>query len=253
MKFQLQKRLREDTESYERDPIEKYVDYLRENGRILEMGNLLFDTQAMTQPFVCNTRLCIPDSGRNGSRRKRSSCCVVCTSRLSTAERRRIEEILPGIRRRFKWLDARIKRLGGYYEWDESYDRLLTKDSLEHCVFLTPDTREFGFYACVIHVYCIENGLSPDWHKPSACVMFPLFLLETNDEKGAILVTSHSPEATALGEEDDGGHTAVGCLKKNPYARRPLYVEMNNTLITMFGQKAWDLLDGALRERNACP
>ena len=28
MKFQLQKRLREDTESYERDPIEKYADYL---------------------------------------------------------------------------------------------------------------------------------------------------------------------------------------------------------------------------------
>jgi len=166
MKFQLQKRFREDTEFYERDPIEKYVDYLREKGRILEMGNLLFDTQAMTQPFVCSTRQCIPDSGRNGSRR---------------------------------------------------------------------------------------NGLSPDRHKPSACVMFLLFLLETNDEKGTILVASHSPEVMALGEADDGGHTAVGCLKKNPYACGPLYVEMKNTLIAMFGQKAWDLLDRALRERNACP
>ena len=251
MKFQLQKRLREDTESYERDPIEKYVDYLREKRRIIEIGNLLFDAQAMMQPFMCDTRLCIPRPRPNGSRRKCTSCCVAYAPRLSTTERDRIEEILPGIRRRFKWLDAKMKKLGGYYRWGESYDRLLTKDSRRHCVFLTPDTREFGFHACLIHVYCIENGLSPDRHKPSACVMFPLFLLETNDENDTILVTSHSREVMALGEKDDGGHVAVGCLKKNPYAQRPLYVEMKNTLTAMFGRKAWDLLDKALRERNA--
>jgi Fe-S-cluster containining protein len=250
MKFQMQKRLREDTDSYERDAIEKYVDYLREKGRILEIGNLLFDGPAMMRPFVCDTRLCIPRSKKTGPRRKCTSCCVVYAPRLSTAEKKRIEKILPGVRERFKWLDARIKRLGGYYEWDDSYDRLLTKDSREHCVFLTPNTREFGFHACAIHAYCLENGLSTDLYKPSACVMFPFFLLETNDDEGTILITSHNREVMALGEKDDGGHTAVGCLKRNPYARRRLYIEMKNTLVAMFGQRAWNLLDAALRERN---
>jgi hypothetical protein len=251
MKFQLQKRLREDTDSYERDTIEKYLDYLREKERVIEIGNLLFEVPAMMQPYVCDTRLCIPGPKSNGSCRKCTSCCVVYAPRLSDAEKARIEKILPGMRERFPWLDARIKKIGGYYEWDDNYDRLLTKDSREFCVFLSPDTREFGFHACLIHAYCLEKGLSTDLYKPSVCVMFPLFLLETNDDKGTTLVTSHNREVMSLGEEDDGGHVAVSCLKKNARAKRPLYIEMKNTLVTMFGQRAWNLLDAALRERSA--
>ena len=111
MTFRLRKRLSEDTASYDRDESEKYVDYLTEKGRIVKVGNLLFDAGAMFQRFVCDTRLCIPGKNGNcgGGKRKSNSCCVAYTPRLSTKERDRIERILAGVLQRFPRLGAAIE------------------------------------------------------------------------------------------------------------------------------------------------
>jgi len=249
MAFRLRTRLSEDTASYDRDESEKYVDYLTEKGRIVKVGNLLFDAQAMLQEFVCDTRLCIP--GKNGKirggKRKSNSCCVVYTPRLSTKERDRIDRILPGMLERFPRLGAAIEKAGGYYEWDEGFDRLLSKGRKSFCVFLTPDTGEFGFHGCMIHAYCLESNLSPYLYKPSACVMFPLFLLDVDEEDEVVLVTVHGEEVMRLGEDEDN-YADVGCIHRNKIARRPVYVEMKDTLVHMFGAEAWRRLDRALRD-----
>ncbi|MBN1868021.1 hypothetical protein JW916_12105 [Candidatus Sumerlaeota bacterium] len=261
MKFKLRKRLNEDTDYYELDPLVKYADFLEEKGRLVKVGNLRFDAQAMLRPFACDTRLCFPakkakdtKSGKGGKKnlspRKNCSCCVVYTPRLSTRERERLESILPGIRRRFPTLGKEIERKGGFYEWDEGFDRIVMKNGGDICIFQTTDTSEFGFHACMIHVYCKERRLSASLYKPSACVMFPIFILELGDDEDSILVTTHNREVRTLGEEDDE-YIEPGCLKKNPLAKRPLYIEMKETLVHMFGAEAWRRLDHALKVWSA--
>ncbi|NQU42830.1 DUF3109 family protein [bacterium] len=248
MKFELQRRLAEDTDSYERDIVEKYVEYLVEAKDVVEVGNLLFDAEAMLQTFVCDTQLCFPEKKRGRSGGACSSCCVSYTPRLSKDERDRIEEILENLTERFPWLEKRMDKLGGYYEWDAAYDRMVTKDSAGRCVFLTPNTKDLGFYACTIHSYCLEKGLDPHLYKPSACVMFPLFILDVDSDEGTILVTSQHREVLNLGEEEDNYHE-VGCMVPNKLAKEPMYREMKSTLVTMFGEKAWNILDESLRDR----
>jgi hypothetical protein len=244
-RYRLKKRLAEDTSYYDRDAIEKYVDYLDERGRLLRLANLFFDTEALRRPFVCDTRLCFDAKGNGQGRRK--SCCVVYAPRLSTRERERVDTILEGLQARFPHVRRAVARAGSYYEWDESYDRLVRKVAGNRCIFLTPDTSELGFHGCTIHAFCLEKGLAPALYKPSACVMFPLFLLDLNDDAEHILVTSHCHEVMTLGEEDDN-FADVGCGKPNKLAKRPLYIEMKDTLVEMFGADLWKRLDQALRQ-----
>lgn len=250
--YRLWDRLADDTEYYEKDDIEKYVEYLEEQGQLLWIGNLAFDVEAMLRPFVCHTSLCLPKSP---IKRKVTTkcCCVSYAPRLSTKERERIEEILPALKERFPFLEKQIERADGFYEWDEHYDRLICKTPKDLCVLMTPDDKEFGFFACLIHAYCLENDLNPHYYKPSACVMFPLFILDVeNDGENAptTLVTMHSREVMTLGEDEDN-YQDVKCCQANKLAKTPVYIEMKSTLVSMFGEEVWGLLDEALKERQA--
>jgi len=246
-KYRLRKRLAEDTEYYDKDPIEKYLDYLNEQERLVRVGNLVFDSEAMLRPFACNTELCMKNGvGRKGKKR---SCCVDYAPRLSTREREKIDEILPGLVERFPWFRRAIDKAGGFYDWDENFDRIVAKNKKGSCVFITPDAEEFGFHACAIHAYCLENGLSRYDYEPSACLMFPLFLLDVDDEDGTILVTSHSKEVMTMGEDEEN-YVEVACCKPNEFASEPTYVFMRETLVNMFGAEVWRRLDKALRQRE---
>ncbi len=246
-KYLLRKKLCEDTEYYDKDTIEKYIDYLEEKGRLLKIENLYFDVEAMLRPFVCDTRLCIASPKAKRSRKK--SCCVDYAPRLSTRERERIDKILPDLLKRFPRLKDTLEEAEGYYVWDESYDRTVNKNENGHCVFLTTDTGEFGFHGCMIHAFCKEKGLSRYLYEPSACVMFPLFILDVDTDEDTLLVSGHSEEVMTIDEDDDENFVDVGCCKPNKLAKRPLYIEMKETFVHMFGAGAWERLDRALRKR----
>lgn len=249
MRFPLRNRLTRDTEYYDLDPIVKYADYLDEQGRILWVGNLAFDAEAMMRPFLCDTRQCIADAqGRIGGRkRKTCSCCVSYTPRLSTDERKRIDRILPALRSKYPDLAERIDAGGTYYYWDDNYDRLVEKADRGFCVFLSPTPMESGIHGCLIHAHCLEEGLSPELYKPAACVMFPLFLLDIDSDEGTMLISAHSREVMEIGEDEDN-YYKVGCLRKGATGTLPLYISMKNTLVHMFNDKAWQLLDKAMRK-----
>lgn len=241
MQFKLEKTLAADTDSYERSVYEKYAEYREEKGKTVRVGNLVFDIEAMLLPYTCDTSLCIPKRGKN------TCCCVKYTPRVSAGERRRIEEILPALERRFPGLAQRIQKSKGYYHWTEEYDRYLNKAPKEQCIFMDHDGGEIGFPGCLIHAWCLENGIPTHRHKPSACFMFPLFLLDMSDDDNTLFITAHTREVMGLGEEEDGGFCDPACLANNPKARNPLYVEMKDTLTVMFGAKLWPALDKKLR------
>jgi hypothetical protein len=249
MTIHLRKRLAEDTEYYDKDPIEKYAEYLKEEGRIVRIDNLLFDGKALGSTlFVCDSGQCIPSDPKKI--KKNTCCCSVYAPRLSTRERERIDEILPALKERFSFLEKAIEKAGGFFEWDEGYDRMVSKDKRGLCVFMTPSTEEFGFYGCTIHSWCLENKKSPWDYKPSACVMFPLFLLDLSNDEEELIVTAQSREVMTLGEENDDNYCEVGCLKKKGKGKEPVYIAMKDTLVNMFGSRTWTQLDKALRERG---
>ena len=245
----LRQRLTTDTEYYDAEMVVKYVDFLEENGRLIRVDNLYFDAEAMLEPFACDTCQCIPGpDGRTAAGKKRSSsCCVVMTPRLSTTERERMDGILPGLLERFPDLAARVAKAGGYYEWDDGYDRMVLKSKDGLCIFMTQDTEEFGFHACQVHAWCLENGKEPGLYKPSACVMFPLFLLDIDGDDETALVSRHSRE-TSIVADDEENYRKVGCLGKGSIGRIPLYVTMKSTLEYMFSPAVWRALDARMRE-----
>jgi hypothetical protein len=252
-KIQLRKRLSEDTEYYDQDVIEKYIDFLEEKGRLERVGNLLLDAQALSRPFACDTTQCVSCGKTGRGRKKLSSCCEIYTPRLSTRERECLDSILPVLYKRFPRLQKTIEKAGGYYEWDEGYDRMVNKGDNGLCVFMTPDTNEFGFHACKIHAWCLETGKSPFDYKPSACVMFPLFLLDTGRDDGTILLSVHSREIMTMGETDDGSYQEVGCLKAAKADAPPVYREMRTTLENMFGVSVWKQMDQVLKKQVGQP
>jgi hypothetical protein len=251
MKYKLRKRLYDDTAYYELDIIDKYVDYLTEQDRVLTFDNLMFDKEAMLMPFGCNTALCVPDAeGKiNGRKRKCQCCCDIYAPRLSTQEREKIDKILPAMRKRYPALDKALQKADSYYEWDENYDRMIVKQKKHLCVFQTPDTKDLGFHGCYLHAWCLEKKLSRLEYQPSACIMFPIFILECGDEE-RVLVTAHTEEVRTLGETEEVDCN-LPCMKANPHAKLPRYQYMKDTLIYMFGQEVWNRLDKALQKEKA--
>lgn len=252
MEYKLRKRLLDDTNYYELDAVDKYADYLIEKDRVITLGNLLFDAEAMLAPFVCHTSLCIREKkgpgGRLVPRARGGSCCCTCYSpRVSTSEREKIDGILPEVRKRFPELDREIRAAGGYYEWDANYDRMVLKGKHGLCIFMAPERSGAGFYGCYLHAWCLENKKDPQLYKPSACVMFPIFIFELSSGNRT-LVTSHTKEARNVGEDEEI-FSDLDCIAPNALAKRPLYVEMKDTLVYMYGEKLWNRLDGELRKR----
>lgn len=249
MTYRLRKHLNDDTAYYDKDAVDKYADYLEEKGRLIHIGNLLFDEETMQLPYLCDTALCMPskEKGSKAKKCKCTSCCVSYAPRISTGERERIDKILPDVIKRFPFLAADIKKHNGYYYWDENYDRFVVKKQKEYCVFLTPDAKDFGFHACTLHSYCLEKKLPPALYKPSACSMFPIFMLEMSEDD-QILITAHTKEVRNVGEEVDEYHE-VTCIERNHLATKPLYQEMKDMLIYMFGAAVWEKLDRELKKR----
>ncbi|MFW6287064.1 MAG: hypothetical protein ACOC29_03900 [Candidatus Sumerlaeota bacterium] len=246
-------RLTEDTEYYDKDEIVKYVDYLEEQGRLIRIDNLLLDGDAMLTPFVCDTELCVkPKCGNKKKDKKRfcGSCCVCYSPRLSTRERERIDKILPEVKERFPIIARRINKADGYYHWDEGYDRMVNNDSLMRCVFMMPDKEELGFHGCAIHAWCLEQGLDPAEWKPSACIMFPLFLLDVDSDEGTMLLTIHSEEVMAIGESEENYDT-VDCIPDNRLATDPIYRSMRDTIVYMFDEETWNRIKTAMEEYAA--
>ncbi len=236
--FRIDKQIAADSDSYEQDIILKYLEYLRETDNAIEVGNVVFDVeQIVRRKFVCDTRLCL--DRRNGHFAKRRSCCTDYAVRVSSEEMARIRDFMPQIESAYPDVGEAAKAAGGFYEYDDWYDRVLRKKPEGTCIFLS-DQGHNNFH-CAIHGACLKHKKNPFRMKPSACALFPLCYLEHED---GFILTAYSMQNVRV-IEDENEPIPFDCCAPNPLATRPMYVEMKDTIIQLLGE---DCYQGLVRE-----
>ena len=228
-----------DMEYYDLPVEDRYVDYLRETDRAIVIGNLIVDIPALVErKFVCHTDLCVgkePLDDMDGR-----SCCTSFEVRAAPKELKQIKKLVAAVKERYPTIATAIDEEHDGQWWyysEEDFNKVLERKADGSCVFLTP--REDGFYKCGLHAGALDEGVDPNRHKPTACVLYPLFLVEVDDD---ILLTCTSEETRhVIG--DDGEYHHFDCLCPNKMATKPLYREMKEVITLLFGKKAYKAID----------
>jgi hypothetical protein len=116
---------------------------------------------------------------------------------------------------------------------------------------------EKGLTSCAIHQTCLEEGLNPWAYKPLGCSLWPLALLDyqDDDQEHRLLLTiyAHATEALFDGDnEADGSEEAqFACLVDKDPNYEPLYRSMEGILTQVFGAPFYRQLDRRARQHLA--
>jgi hypothetical protein len=233
------------------DPWDKYIQELRDNAELLEIENVQIDVPAVVQRrFSCVSHECAP-SRRDAERR---SCCADLDVDLTPEEIRDLGGAFEPIRDFLEARDPLWKRRRGSgprftfestMQRSMDYTRTLRRPR-GRCVFSYMDG-DNGL-RCGVHAACIEHGLDLKKVKPRVCHMFPLLLTDLSD--GRFFLTSMADSRNApLIDFDD--HWRYPCLDSRA-EWQPLYREMRETLIELFGAEFYAALDleASARLRN---
>lgn len=241
--YRIDPQIETDSDSYDRDIIEKYLDYLQETDNAIEVGNVVFDVeQLVRRKFVCDTRLCLKKT--NGYFSKRRSCCTEYSVRVSSDERDVIEDFMPKIRKHYPDIGEAIDVAGDFAEFDDWFDRVIRKKSDGTCMFLSDQGG--GIFHCAIHGAALKEKESPFEQKPSACTLFPLCYLEHD---GGIILTAYSLQNARVIEEENEP-IPYDCCEPNPLAEKPLYIEMAKTIQDLLGKECYDRFVKKIKKRG---
>lgn len=242
-KYHINKQIAADSDTYERDGILKYLEYLEETDNAIRVGNVVFDVEELVKrKFACDTRLCL--DRRNGHFAKRRSCCTEYAVRVSTDEAARIRQFLPEISESYPDVGKAIEGAGGFCEHDAWFDRVLRKKPEGTCIFLSDQGG--NIFHCAIHGAALKNRKSPFRLKPSACSLFPLCYLEHED--GYVLTAYSMQNSRIIEDETEPLH--YDCCAPNPLATRPLYIEMGDTISQLLGKECYDLFVREVKRRG---
>lgn len=242
-KYKINEQIARDSDSYDRDIIEKYLEYLHATDNAIEIGNVVVDVEEVVRrKFVCDTRLCIKTARNNFL--KRRSCCTEYSVRVSEDEAHRIAKMLPEIAEHYPDTAAAIESAGGFCEFDSWFDRVLRKRPEGICIFLADQGNDV--FHCAIHGTALRTGKKTLKSKPSACSLFPLCYLEHD---GGLILTAYSLQNARV-IEGENEPIAYDCCEPNPLATRPLYVEMKNTLIDLLGKDFYVALEREIGKRG---
>jgi hypothetical protein len=219
------------------DMEDKFVAFLRQTGRAVEIDNVVVDSQELfARHFTCDTTTCDPTLRGRAMR----SCCCELTVDLTWDEARRIEEHLPDIRAVMEEAaqapGLAVLDRGAFHVMADDFSPQLAKHRWG-CVFAY---REEGrSFRCAVHAAALRLGLPITALKPNICSLWPLALIEY--QTGQYVLTALTDETGGL-LEDDEQHARYACLK-NDRKGPPLYREFTGLLAELFGAEFIARLD----------
>jgi hypothetical protein len=162
-------------------------------------------------------------------------------------DREKLAEILPLVRKRLdKNHPLNVDGAEPPYELQEDYSFAMRERDNGACQFVVYDK---GLTACAIHKTCLEEGLSPWEYKPLGCSLWPLALLDYEDDDGVqrVLLTVYARATEGLfdsepdGDNPDEGYFA--CLVDKDPAYDPMYRACQGVIVHTFGAEFYKQLD----------
>jgi hypothetical protein len=234
-----------------RPPVRRYVEIQRQRGQVLALGNVDIDLEQLVErTFLCDRHRCIQWTPHERKADARplidNSCCARYTVPVTDLDRTRLAEILPLVRQRLAPTHPLVvDEAAPPYALDEEYAAIMHEQEGGACQFVI---YEGGMTHCAIHRTCLEEGLEVWTYKPLGCSLWPLALVDYDDDgEERFLLTVYARATAGLfveqgdGEKNDEAHFA--CLVDRDPAYEPLYQSMEGVLTHTLGADFYKKLD----------
>ena len=191
-------------------PANRYVDLIRERGHMVSIGKIDVDMeQIVRRRFLCDRHRCIQWTPHEKKDQARpiidNSCCSQYVVPVTASDRQKVAEVLDLVRKRLP-ADHPINAEPDepIYDIDEEYAHVMKTQENGACQFVL---YEKGLTGCAIHKTCLEEGLDPWEYKPLTCSLWPLALVDYEDEDGneRYLLTIYTEATAGIFAEDAKG------------------------------------------------
>jgi hypothetical protein len=232
-------------------PVQRYAKVQKQRGRLISIGKVDVDIeQVVERTFLCDRHRCIQWTPHEKKADARplidNSCCSRYTVPVTDFDKDRIAEILPLVKKRLEKnhpLNADPDEPP--YELQEDYSFAMRERDNGACQFVIYDK---GHTACAIHKTCLEEGLSPWVYKPLGCSLWPLALLDYEDDGGEdrILLTVYTSATEPLfdNESDDSpDESHFACMVDKAPEYDPMYRACMGVIVHTFGADFYKQLD----------
>lgn len=149
--------------------------------QVVRCGTVLIDVPGVVErQVVCGN--CFDEASARALAGK--VCCATFRVPIERAEVRRIERVLPQVRR-VRDVGAAIDTAGGFWREEDGIVWLRERPT-GACVFLSAPPG--GRPLCTLHEWAVAAGRDHRRLKPESCCLFPLYLVEW---EGRVFITSY--------------------------------------------------------------
>jgi hypothetical protein len=233
-------------------PVKRYIEVQRQRGRLISIGNVDVDIDNLVErTFLCDRHRCIQWTPHEKKADARplidNSCCSRYTVPVTDLDRQKVAEILPLVRKRLeKNHPLVIDEAEPPYELQEDYSFAMRERDSGACQFVL---YEKGLTTCAIHKTCLEEGLNPWEYKPLGCSLWPLAILDYEDDDGSerLLLTIYARATEGLfdndPDDDSNDESAFACLVDRDPSYDPMYRACQGVIVQTFGPEFYKKLD----------
>ena len=217
-------------------------------------------SSVVERTFLCDRHRCIQWTPHEKMKDKKPlidrSCCSRYTVPVTDLDLDRVAEILPLVRKRLdKNHPYRDDPNEPHFEVQEDFSFALRERENGTCQFVVYDE---GRTACAIHKTCLEEGLDPWVYKPLGCSMWPLAILDYEDEAGERSAAADGLHARDRGAvRQRGGRRLGGRRASSPASSTripeydPMYRACQGVITHAFGADFYRKLDAAAQKHLA--
>lgn len=233
-------------------PVKRYVEVQKTRGRLFSIGNIDVDIDHLVdRTFLCDRHRCIqwtPHEHKDDAKMLIDrSCCSHYTVPVTDLDRDKIAEILPLVRKRLAPTHPLVvDEAEPPYDIQDDYAFAMREHDNGACQFVVYDK---GHTACAIHKTCLEEGLNPWEYKPLGCSLWPLAILDYEDDDGKerLLLTIYAAATEGLfdsePDDDSPGESSFACLVDKDPAYDPMYRACQGVIVQTFGAEFYRRLD----------
>jgi hypothetical protein len=244
------------TDDLNQAPLERYTMLQRSIGRLLTIGKVDVDVdQVIRRRFLCDRHRCIQWTPHEKKKDARPlidrSCCSSYTVPLTESDRLKIEEIMPLVRKRLaKDHPLRVDAQEPFYDIEDDFSISLRETDRGTCEFVL---YEAGRTTCAVHKTCLEEGLEVAEYKPIGCSLWPLALLDYEDDDGnqRYFLTAYGVTNAGIFEGHDPDDTdsadRFACIVDDSPEYEPLYRSHQEILRFLLGDEFFAELDKKAR------